>query len=349
MEVYALIATTFIVLLFSPFRKLYFKVLPKKNDEVKSKSSHLPFFDFIRGLSIAAVILIHVLYIFEKNFPHIFTPFIFFFNNILRFAIPVFLVTSGILLEKLEIKWNILKKFYTKKILKTFIPFTLLSIAFGIIQQKNLKDIFLSLFYGNGSVPYYFVIILFQCYLLYPWIQKIRHRPWFLPLAFGITLFSMFMRDLWYFGHFPFVGIYLFFFAYGVAKREIFLEYKVKKIDVLLWTSLLLISVSIQFFFFGYYYNTSLFYAIACIHLFFSFQPFFLKKKIFHFFATMGKNSLWVYLTHFPFLEGVLLLILSFTTAPAFVLLLVLCFSLPGSFILGLATQKLFRQLKISQ
>lgn len=349
MEVYALIATTFIVLLFSPFRKLYFKVLPKKNDEVKSKSSHLPFFDFIRGLSIAAVILIHVLYIFEKNFPHIFTPFIFFFNNILRFAIPVFLVTSGILLEKLEIKWNILKKFYTKKILKTFIPFTLLSIAFGIIQQKNLKDIFLSLFYGNGSVPYYFVIILFQCYLLYPWIQKIRHRPWFLPLAFGITLFSMFTRDLWYFGHFPFVGIYLFFFAYGVAKREIFLEYKAKKTDTLLWVFLLLISITIQFFFFDYYYNTSLFYGIAFIHLLFSLQSFFLKREVFAFFSKMGKNSLWIYLTHFPLLEGLFLLFLSITTKPILVFFFALCISLPGSFIVGFTAQKLFKLLKISQ
>lgn len=349
MEAYALLATTFVIFLFTPFRKLYFKIPHEEKETTKSKSSHLPFFDFIRGVSIAAVILIHVLYLFEKTSPHTHTPFIFFFNNLLRFAIPVFLVTSGILLEKLELTRTSLKKFYSKKILKTFIPFAIFSILFGFVEEKNLKQIFLSLFYGNASIPYYFVIILFQCYILYPWIQKIRHKPWFLPLTFGITLISMFFRDLWYFGHFPFFGIYLFFFSYGVAKRETFLENTIQKKDTLLWASILGISLFIQFFFFDYYYNTSLFYGIACIHLLFSFQLFFSQRKYFHLFTAMGKNSLWIYLTHFPLVQGIFLLSAATTVSSSLQLVASVLVCLPISYGIGFITQKLFRLMKISQ
>jgi len=294
-----LLICSLIILPWPWLRQRYFG--QKNISEQLPIKNRIAFFDFIKGLAILAVIFIHVGY-FNVFFP-IAQPQLFFLyltNNIARFAIPIFLICSGILLNPLTDSRQI-KEFYTRKIWRIFLPYGLCTLAYALYFSSNVPEFFYNLISGRAVLPYYFIIVLIALYLLYPLLDKLRSEKYFLPACFAISLVSYFIPQIRAVYGTPLFLEFLFFFAYGLVSRQRFLNYQKDKQEACLWLATILFYLAIILIRPGYYYNTQLFYGLAIFNLLFYCQKMLTRNKfIFKLVSAFGKNSLWVYLLHFP-------------------------------------------------
>lgn len=300
----AIIITLFFIVVGIPyFASTFFRIDTKEESSVKKR---IPFFDMLRGIAILAVILIHVRRFFELDNALYDLTFLYSANNFARFAIPFFLICSGILLNPSVQNWW---KFYKKKIIRIGIPYVFFSalLAYGLGQ---IDSFFYMLITGSASVPYYFMIILFQCYLLYPLLVQFKaYKTELLVISFFVSFASFLYPDSWYYNTFPLVTKYIFFFVYGFAKREDFLNFANQKKDLIVWSLITFLYIALALFDPEKLYNVRLFYGIALFNLFFFIQPaieklYILSEPL----EWLGKNSLWIYLIHFPFTQATYLL-----------------------------------------
>lgn len=177
-------------------------------DSAFSEQQRDPYFDFIKGISIIAVLIIHIshFYLVNSNYFDLSSGYILinsFLNNLARFAIPVFFICSGILLRPLDEGKQGAKKyleFYYKKLARIFIPYILFCVVVYYVLPKyflpdayypDVQTLAYRIISGDLDVPFYFIAVLLQFYLLFPLISKISRSRAFLifTLFFSITCF----------------------------------------------------------------------------------------------------------------------------------------------------------------
>jgi surface polysaccharide O-acyltransferase-like enzyme len=260
------------------------------------------FFDLIRGVAIIAVIAIHASFFllwYGEDMASATGSIM--LNNLARFAIPIFLISSGILLRPWE---EIRDKagFYKRKFLRIFLPY-LLIVTFHALYLGLPPALYLDgLFTGSALVPFYFITVLAQLYLLYPFLSIRRKSKYFLLASFllglGATIFFPHDRIM---GIEPFVH-FLFFFAYGIYLRDRFIgEYKASKTEMSMWFSLIILYVLLAFYLPEYYYNNRFFYGLAIFNVLYYYRDILLGlwsplRKIL---IDIGQHSLWLFLIHF--------------------------------------------------
>lgn len=111
-------------------------------------------------------------------------------NQLARFSVPMFLILSGFLLFQSDINDGFLPRvdFYRKRFRRILLPYILWTIFYSLVlhyyfnglqnSHMILPDIVRHLFLGNGFTHLYFVVIIIQLYLLYPFIRRIfQARP----------------------------------------------------------------------------------------------------------------------------------------------------------------------------
>ncbi|MBF0208915.1 MAG: acyltransferase, partial [Oligoflexia bacterium] len=289
------------------------------------------FFDWLKGVGIIAVILIHVVYLYkddrdywiyyEKD--HFYYYLGNFVNNVLRFTIPLFLLCSGILLTPFKLERKSIFAFYNKKLLRLIPPYILCTILFH--YDKPIGKILTLLLTGKGDVPFYFMMVLFQCYFIYPFLvfflglgDKIvvgggnpsgkGFRVSFLAalplmLVLLISLISEVYPYFWFWKDFPLATKYIFPFAYGVYARKFFLNYDRERAagGLFLWILIMVYYLVYILVTNDYYYNSRYFFGVATFHLFFYYrEALFVRRvswsKIFSF---LGSISLWIFLVHY--------------------------------------------------
>lgn len=256
--------------------------------QLSRATGRIEFFDFAKGIAITAVVLIHSIYLFAGKFPSFPMFWLDNINNLARFAVGFFFIASGALLTS---------GLTSKKIIKIFIPYVLFVILVGVFQTKSLDLIAGGIFRGDLLPQLYFIPVLFQFYLLRPFISKFRHKKHFLLVSLLISYFFYLLNINNILG-IPFAGQYLFFFAFGVYWSERLKSKKpVEKIEP--WLIIVLAYAVFQFIFPAYYYNTRYFFAPAMFivfHWLWNRSNFLKNLKIIQ---TLGKLSLWIYLIHF--------------------------------------------------
>ncbi len=145
--------------------------------------------DSLRGLAILAVILIHTTTrtLEASDFNLVGFPQTLFLNQIARFAVPLFFIISGFVLEisfKNESYWSFIKR----RLSKIFIPYALWSLIYYFFVYTNNNDnLFKVFFWGNASYQLYFIPALLVFYLLFPVIHKVLQK---IP---GGIVFAVFM------------------------------------------------------------------------------------------------------------------------------------------------------------
>ncbi|KMJ59022.1 hypothetical protein AB685_08075 [Bacillus sp. LL01] len=167
----------------------------------KQKSGYIEEIHIIRAVACLLVVLVHVsaTYYYQQDGYNNIT---FFFNQIGRFGTPLFAVISGFLLfyhvRKKGFQFN---KFITSRFVKVGSPFLfwslfyilLLVILEGATPLAEGKKVFtINFLLGNSYVHLYFMSIVFQFYLLFPLLQKIRSKHlWsiLLLLSLGLNYF----------------------------------------------------------------------------------------------------------------------------------------------------------------
>lgn len=172
-------------------------------------------------------------------------------NQLARFSVPMFLILSGFLLFQSDLNSRFLPpaEFYRKRFQKILMPYILWTIFYSLVlhyyfnglQNLNmvLPDLIRHLLFGNGFTHLYFVVIIIQLYLLYPFIRKgFQARPGlFLFMSFLLSLLCQWLLYLQaikaihlypYYGHiylilFP-VWIFYFFLGMYLALNDQDLE-----------------------------------------------------------------------------------------------------------------------------
>ncbi len=123
-------------------------------------------------------------------------------NQLARFSVPMFLILSGFLLFQSELNAHFLPRsqFYHKRFQKILLPYILWTIFYSLLlhyyfnglQNLNmvLPDLVRHLFLGNGFSHLYFVVIIIQLYLIYPFIRRSfqAHPRLFLLASFILSL-----------------------------------------------------------------------------------------------------------------------------------------------------------------
>jgi hypothetical protein len=77
---------------------------------------------------------------------------------------------------------------------------------------------------GNLLVPYYFIILLLQLYLIYPLLVRLSKHKYFLEGCLVISFVAGSIPELSIYEGFILFPRFLFFFAYGIKLRGYFLE-----------------------------------------------------------------------------------------------------------------------------
>ncbi len=135
--------------------------------------------DCIRGVAILAVILIHTTTrtLEMSGFDLTGFSFTLFLNQIARFAVPIFFIISGFVLEisgREEMSyWSFVKRRFSK----IFIPYIFWSLVYYFLIYNNNHDSLWEVFLtGNASYQLYFIPGLLVFYLTFPLLHKLFEK-----------------------------------------------------------------------------------------------------------------------------------------------------------------------------
>ncbi len=131
--------------------------------------------DFLRVISILAVVLIHTTtrHLEIVHYDLINNSFALLLNQVSRFAVPLFFLVSGFVLELNYKKMNYLV-YLKKRTSRILIPYLIWSIIYYYFIYTNHTTNFLkAILTGSASYQLYFVPSLFIFYLIFPLIHRI--------------------------------------------------------------------------------------------------------------------------------------------------------------------------------
>lgn len=190
----------------------------------------------LRVIATIAVIMIHTT---SQTMTQ--SAFGYYGNQLARFSVPMFLILSGFLLFQSDLNGHSLPRtdFYRRRFDKILLPYVIWTIFYSLVlhfyfnglqnMHMVLPDMVRHLFLGNGFTHLYFVVIIIQLYLLYPYLRKgFQTRPvLFLSVSFFVSLLCQSLLYLHaikaihlypYYGEFYLIAfpVWLFYFFLGM-------------------------------------------------------------------------------------------------------------------------------------
>lgn len=137
--------------------------------------------DLARVVSMLAVIMIHVSAAYinaDSGFTVLGMNLAFVLNQLTRFAVPLFVLLSGVSLGFSNSADAHPLTFYRKRALKIGVPYVLWFFVYYLYNLNHgssftgVGRLFRALLLGQGAPHLYFIIIMLQGYLLYPLLRK---------------------------------------------------------------------------------------------------------------------------------------------------------------------------------
>lgn len=131
--------------------------------------------DYMRIIAILAVLVIHsttrILEASSYNLQGF--PFAFFLNQLARFAVPLFFMISGFVLEVNYPFHQSYKSYFKKRISRIFLPYLFWSaVYYFLIYQQHTISFWEALLRGNASYQLYFIPTLIIFYAVFPLLHK---------------------------------------------------------------------------------------------------------------------------------------------------------------------------------
>jgi peptidoglycan/LPS O-acetylase OafA/YrhL len=147
--------------------------------------------DTIKGVLIILVIGIHVssYLLIQRNLTEDRLPdtgfitdyVLVFLRNVINFAVPGFLFVSGYILAKVYADTQQLNpiRFYKKRVTRIYVPFVIWLLVYLLFWGKpSFYRIFMGLIFLDGWFHFWFLWIIFVCYLLFPFLlRSIKRNP----------------------------------------------------------------------------------------------------------------------------------------------------------------------------
>lgn len=141
--------------------------------------------DALRVLAILAVILIHTsIKIIQLGGRGLFL------HQIASFAVPVFFMLSGFVLELHAANFNLVKR-----LSKLVLPLFFWSLIYFYWVYPGGSNFWWAFITGSASYQLYFIPTLIIFYLLFPWLRRLTH-PWLL-IFLGLVQFYLLYHDFY--------------------------------------------------------------------------------------------------------------------------------------------------------
>lgn len=280
--------------------------------KLKSESSNVTFlntkpqeyseyFASLRGIAILAVIVIHVTY-FYVYYTESFTTSMHVANNALRFAVAAFFIASGALLSQPQLTVTWLRHFYTRRFIAIGIPYGVVTFYLVWFAGGNITDFIYQFLTGTASVPFYFIVALFQLYILYPVLYHVAQQRWFVFLTLLLSMFEYLTGTVYsIFGVTNFIP-YLFYFVWGIYMRSVFTQAQERKTLVWWpWVFCIGLYAVLQLYYgFDRFFNGQYFYSIAICMIWFNLYSLHtIPDRALSVLGWFGQHSLWIFLLHF--------------------------------------------------
>ncbi|EQA46248.1 acyltransferase [Leptospira broomii serovar Hurstbridge str. 5399] len=175
-----------ILLLFIPsFRSLFDHRANQPHTKPKSRSAVV---DFIRGVSISGIVAIHLASYYKYFGPNEpFSTWALSVSNLARFSVPAFLISSGIYLS-----YSSPSSYWKPKFSGLILPYTCVfllgaTVKFGF--PPDWREWILAYLKGSLFAPFYFVPLMVQAYVLFPFILRSLHRTsWVVIFVSSLTI-----------------------------------------------------------------------------------------------------------------------------------------------------------------
>jgi probable poly-beta-1,6-N-acetyl-D-glucosamine export protein len=142
---------------------------------VKNKDKYFLAIDAMRIVAILSVIGIHTTtrVLEESVFDVSGFTFTFFFNQILRFAVPLFFMISGFVLEVNYPNHPNYLSYLKKRLSRIFLPYLFWSaVYYFFIYQKHTISFLKAVLTGDASYQLYFIPTLLLFYILFPLVHR---------------------------------------------------------------------------------------------------------------------------------------------------------------------------------
>ena len=175
----------------------------------------------LRGIAILCVVFIHSTT--NEKFSNI-NLFIDIFS---KFAVPLFIFISGYFVyRQRELIIKNFDLYILKSLKKIGIPYIVLSIIITLFTYNSYYDFLINIFFGTASVPYYFIIVIAQLYLLSKLILLFyeKRKKLLVKIAIGSTFFystlfylQLFLKGSIFIPYFMWqFPNYLLYFVFGI-------------------------------------------------------------------------------------------------------------------------------------
>jgi surface polysaccharide O-acyltransferase-like enzyme len=145
----------------------------------KQMAKRIGYFDVLRGVAIIAVVAIHAsgsgLQFPTTDYNFIFTVL---WRNLMNFAVPLFLAVSGYFLSRKPMTspydWF---SFLRKQVPRVYLPLLVWSLVWltvsVLLYHASIYREVIKLLTFQSSVPYYFIALILQYYVLLPALQRL--------------------------------------------------------------------------------------------------------------------------------------------------------------------------------
>ncbi|NOR44583.1 MAG: acyltransferase family protein [Candidatus Delongbacteria bacterium] len=150
--------------------------------------------NILRGFAIVAVVIIHITSYFSQIGTFSALPVTIASIDIFsQFAVPMFILISGIVLSlRYDGEYSI-KTFYKKRINRILVPYiiwSLIYIAIAFIGNSDIlaTEIIFKLFTGTAFYHLWFFFLIFQLYLFFPFYRKFIKGKSFFVIVFILIL-----------------------------------------------------------------------------------------------------------------------------------------------------------------
>lgn len=317
-EQIALALHTLIVLGVPRYRNSIFQIPSQPSSAPKKYRVE---FDVLKGICIIAVVIIHIVYfglLATDSLSNIWV--LNYANTISRFTIGGFFFASGFLLTAPS-SWDgaSIRTFYGKKFLRIALPYA--GVTYLVWNFFRLDESYWWLLIsGKASVPFYFVPVLFQLYLLFPLLHYIRNK-WPRTLLWGSFLLvqiSFWTGVLYQYGNVILFGTFIFYFVFGMVRKDLldvssttrraWLEIVGWYLGIHFGLSLVVVGLVPEEPFATQIYNSQFSYAMALAGLILYWATHYLRFGVWvqRGLVQLGRLSLWIFLLHYPIQEIIL-------------------------------------------
>lgn len=150
-----------------------------RHEQGARKGGWIAELDFLRGFAIVAVIAIHTTsYWMTIGSVNPLLVSAAFTTTITHFAVPLFIMVSGLVLGLKYRGTFSLRTFYSKRFRSTIIPYLIFAVLYTIFlgylfTSPSIKMALLNIAIGESALHLWFIILIIQFYLLYPVLLRL--------------------------------------------------------------------------------------------------------------------------------------------------------------------------------